>query len=93
MDASVKIPGSIHVCLNKINVSRKLGTYHPMQGFFFICEYLEITPQEFFNDELSNPIKYNNLLCDLEELDSEQLDIVGAVVKGLKKITAAPAFT
>ena len=56
-----------------------------MQGFFFICEYLEITPQEFFNDELSNPIKYNNLLCDLEELDSEQLDIVGAVVKGLKK--------
>ena len=64
-----------------------------MQGFFFICEYLEITPQEFFNDELSNPIKYNNLLCDLEELDSEQLDIVGAVVKGLKKITAAPAFT
>ncbi len=28
MDASVKIPGSIHVCLNKINVSRKLGTYH-----------------------------------------------------------------
>ena len=27
MDASVKIPGSIHVCLNKINVSRKLGTY------------------------------------------------------------------
>ena len=34
MDASVKIPGSIHVCLNKINVSRKLGTYH-----FFVTRF------------------------------------------------------
>ena len=76
-----------------INRIENKQTFHSMQGFFFIREYLEITPQEFFNDELSNPIKYNNLLCDLEELDSEQLDIVGAVVKGLKKITAAPAFT
>ena len=64
---------------------QETGYISSMQGFFFICEYLEITPQEFFNDELLNPVKYNNLLCDLEELDSEQLDIVGAVVKGLKK--------
>lgn len=56
-----------------------------MQGFFYICEYLEITPQDFFNDKLLNPVKYNTLLSDLKELDSEQLDIVGAVVKGLKK--------
>ena len=68
-----------------INRIENKQTFPSMQGFFYICEYLEITPQEFFNDELLNPVKYNTLLSDLEELDSEQMDIVGAVVKGLKK--------
>lgn len=55
-----------------------------MQGFFYICEYLGVTPSEFFDDGNQHPIEYRELLKDLDALSEENRRNVLAIVKGLK---------
>ncbi|MGN0181934.1 MAG: helix-turn-helix transcriptional regulator [Candidatus Ornithomonoglobus sp.] len=54
-----------------------------MTGFFYICEYLNITPSEFFDTNAKNPKKINTLVDDLKKLNDSQLDNIAAIVKGL----------
>ena len=59
--------------------------YPSMQSFFYICEYLGITPREFFEDENNDPVKTNDLLQAIKGLNSEQLDHLIALAKGLHR--------
>lgn len=61
---------------NKIN-------YPSMQCFFYICEYLEVTPAEFFDPEKTDPAKLRSIYDKLIHLDAAQLDLVDAVINGL----------
>lgn len=54
-------------------------------GFFYICEYLNVTPSEFFDTESINPEKVNAIIKDLKKLDDKQLDTISALIKGLIK--------
>ena len=54
-------------------------------GFFYICEYLNVTPSEFFETESTNPEKVNAIIKDLKKLDDKQLDTIASLVKGLIK--------
>lgn len=56
-----------------------------MSVFFFICDYLNITPSEFFDMDSEDPEKINLLLKDLKKLNSEQLALISAMVKNLIK--------
>ena len=56
-----------------------------LEGIFFICEYLGITPSEFFDLDSSNPSKANELYEIAKRLSSEQLDNLIALAKGLQK--------
>jgi transcriptional regulator with XRE-family HTH domain len=56
-----------------------------MSVFFFICDYLNITPSEFFDMNSEDPEKINLLLKDLKQLNSEQLALISAMVKNLIK--------
>lgn len=56
-----------------------------MSVFFFICDYLNITPSEFFDMDSEDPEKINLLLKDLKQLNSEQLALISAMVKNLIK--------
>lgn len=56
-----------------------------MSVFFFICDYLNITPSEFFDMDSEDPEKINFLLKDLKQLNSEQLALISAMVKNLIK--------
>lgn len=56
-----------------------------IDGLIYICEYLSITPSEFFDTSTINPSKANELLKIAKHLDSEQLDHLIAIAKGLKK--------
>lgn len=56
-----------------------------MTAFFFICDYLGVTPKEFFDTETTNPPKANELLNASKGLSSDQLDNLIAIAKGLKK--------
>lgn len=56
-----------------------------MNSFFFICEYLNITPSEFFEIDVHNPEKLSELIPYLKQLNNEQLDHITAIVKDLAK--------
>lgn len=56
-----------------------------MNVFFYICEYFNISPQEFFSYKNPNPEKIKILEKDLSLLTDEQLNIVSALVKELVK--------
>lgn len=56
-----------------------------LDGIFFICEYLGITPSQFFDTESANPSKLDSIIEDLKKLNDQQLDTISALVKGLIK--------
>lgn len=55
-----------------------------MQVFFYICEYFQITPQEFFDEKNPAPGKINQISEEIRKLDDFQLDTIMAVIKGLQ---------
>lgn len=66
------------------NIENKLA-YPSMTVFFYICEYLNITPEEFFATENKNPAKVQELVETVKGLSDEQLDSLITLAKGLKK--------
>lgn len=55
-----------------------------MTLFFYICEYLNITPKDFFDTENINPDKAKILYETAKQIPSEQLDHLIAIAQGLK---------
>lgn len=53
-----------------------------LSGIFYICEFLGVSPCEFFDMEVKNPSKVDSVVRDLKLLDDEQLEAVAAVIKG-----------
>jgi len=56
-----------------------------LSGIFFICEYLGITPKDFFDEDSNNPSKAKELFEIAKTLSNEQLDSLINLAKGLKK--------
>lgn len=56
-----------------------------MTAFFYICDYFGITPKDFFDTEVPNPAKANDLLAAAQGLNNEQLDNLIAIAKGLSR--------
>ena len=54
-----------------------------LDAFFFICEYLGVTPSEFFDLESSNPTKLNAVVKDLKRLSDRQLETIAALIRDL----------
>lgn len=56
-----------------------------MSMFFYICEYLDITPLEFFDVDSTNPTKLNELMELTKSLSADKIDLVIKLVKEMKK--------
>ena len=56
-----------------------------LEGIFFICEYLGVTPSEFFDTESSNPSKLDAIIKDMKKLNDQQLETIASLVKDLIK--------
>lgn len=67
--------------INKIENKRTLPSF---MGFLYICEYFEITPEEFFSDD-SSPQKTNELLAEIKKLTPDQTKHILQVVKDITK--------
>ena len=52
-----------------------------MMGFFYICEYLDVSPEEFFSFEVENPVKTSEITESLKSLDDKKLDIISAIIE------------
>lgn len=59
--------------------------YPSMTVFFYICDYLGVSPKEFFDTDAEDPVKERELLDAVRGLDSKQLDMLITLAKGLKK--------
>lgn len=68
--------------INSIESGKSLPS---MTVFFYICEYLDIEPKEFFELENKNPKKLNEIIHNLEKLNDEQLYHISAIIKELVK--------
>lgn len=68
--------------INNIETGKALPS---MSGFFYICEYLQLSPRDFFDTDAKNPETLNELIKDLKRLDDKQLDSIASIVQGLVK--------
>ncbi len=68
--------------INHIEIGKQMPS---MSGLFYICEYLGITPSDFFDEDNSDPAKARELFDIAKELPSEQIDSLITIAKGLKK--------
>ena len=74
--------------VNYINRIEKKLSLPSLQGLFYICEYCNISPKEFFEDTTAPlPIssKFQEALEILSSLDDEQLELILSVAKEFNK--------
>ena len=68
--------------INNIETGKALPS---MKGFFFICEYLGVTPMEFFDFDSSHPKETDSLYNDLKKLTDSQFESIQTIVTDLAK--------
>ena len=56
-----------------------------LTGIFYICEYLGITPKDFFDVDNNDPAKIREIAEASKGLTSEQLNNVIAIINDIKK--------
>ncbi len=66
-----------------INRIENQNHFPTMENFFYICEYLHVTPEEFFSPTNPYPSELNPLIHDLKKLNFKQIQNVQAIVKDL----------
>lgn len=67
--------------INNIENGKSLPS---IPGFFYICEYLGISPRDFFDTEIKNPSKSMELYAIANRLNNTQLEHLIALVKDIK---------
>ena len=55
---------------NYINNIENKKALPSMQAFFYICEYLDVTPQEFFDEGNAHPEALQAFIAEAKKLDS-----------------------
>lgn len=68
--------------INNIESGKSLPS---MTAFFYICEYLCISPQEFFDTDAKQPIELQQLFLNIKKLTPNQLSCISSLVTELLK--------
>lgn len=66
-----------------INSIESGKSFPSMTGFFYICEYLNISPKEFFDLDSPSPTQLNEVVSNLKKLNLNQLSSINTIVKDL----------
>lgn len=66
--------------INNIETGKSMPS---LAGIFYICDYLEITPSEFFDLENQNPAQLRELIRNLKQLDDNLLYHMSEIVRKL----------
>ena len=56
-----------------------------MAVFFYICEYFNISPKDFFDIDSTAPEQLNEVIADMKTLTPEQLGNIARVIKDIKR--------
>lgn len=68
---------------NYINSIENRKALPSMQSFFYICEYLGVTPQEFFDEGNACPVRLRELTDEAKRLDESALVHLLALMREL----------
>lgn len=68
---------------NYINSIENRKALPSMQSFFYICEYLGVTPQEFFDEGNACPVRLRELMDEAKRLDESALVHLLALMREL----------
>lgn len=63
-----------------INRIENRKAFPSMQVFFYICEYLNISPGDFFN---AKPESADGITADIKRLTARQTEIISLLIKEL----------
>ena len=74
---------SVGQAANYINSIENRKALPSMQSFFYICEYLGVTPQEFFDEGNACPVRLRELLDEAKRLDESALVHLLALMREL----------
>ena len=76
-DMSLSI-GQSENYINSIENKRSLPS---MSVFFYICDYLGVSPKEFFDEDINNPKLIKDINSELKTLNDEQLSVIYTLIK------------
>ena len=68
---------------NYINNIENKKSLPSMQAFFYICEYLGITPQEFFDEGNSAPGDLRDFISEAKRLDTRSREYILGIMREL----------
>ena len=65
---------------NYINSIENKKMYPSMTAFLYICDYLNVSPKDFFDDDNTYPELIDQLLINLKKLDEKTLIYISGIV-------------
>lgn len=71
---------------NYINQIESKKALPSLSGLFYICEYFDITPQQFFDEGNPYPEELADLMKELKKLDATALTHIIGLVKELNRM-------
>ena len=63
----------------------------PLKEFFSICEYFNLTPQQFFDESTDSPELIQQAVEGLKQLGEEDLLLLLKLIPRLRKANSGPA--
>lgn len=63
----------------------------PLKEFFSICEYFNLTPQQFFDESTNSPELIQQAVEGLKQLGEEDLLLLLKLISRLRKANSGPA--
>jgi len=82
-DMSLSI-GQNNSYINQIETEK---SFPSLQALFYICEYFDITPQQFFDEGNDYPVRLGKLMESLKKLDDTSLGHIEWLVNVLADIS------
>lgn len=61
------------------------NNFPAMAVFFYICDYLGVTPKEFFDLDTHNPNKIEAICEKMKGLTDDQLNLIDGMIENFKK--------
>ncbi|WP_251500735.1 helix-turn-helix domain-containing protein [Otoolea muris] len=77
------MPLSLGQANNYINNIENKKSLPSMQSFLYICEYLGVTSQEFFDEGNPDPQALKEFIAEAKKLDSQSIGHILSIMKGL----------
>lgn len=66
--------------LNNISSGKSLPS---MKEFLAICDYFDITPVEFFQEDIKYPLAINAIVSELKHLSEDELELIKILAQKL----------